>query len=184
MRRYFLNPVLGSIRTVINTVCIGAGKNPNRKNLRIRYLLTLSLLAISANLVAAPLTPGKFNLADYKGKVVYLDFWASWCGPCKLSFPYMENISHSFASRDLVVIADNLDESRASAKAFLQDASPDFPIIFDQQGVIATRFNVSDMPSTVLIGRDGKVRYVHKGFYPSKEDEYTSHILTLLNEKK
>lgn len=130
---------------------------------------------------ATTLTPSQFNLKNYKGKVVYLDFWASWCGPCRFSFPFMKYLNDTFGNQGLVVIADNLDHSRASAKAFLRKVDADFPIIFDQKGVLATRFNVRDMPTSILIGRDGKVRYIHQGFYQDKEDEYTSNVLDLIN---
>lgn len=143
--------------------------------------MLLALVASQAS-AATPLTPAQFNLKDYKGKVVYLDFWASWCGPCKFSFPYMEYLNNTFGDKGLVVIADNLDHSPANAKAFLKSVNASFPIIFDQKGILATRFKVNDMPTSVLIGRDGKVRYIHSGFYQEKEDEYTSHVLNLINE--
>ena len=151
-----------------------------------RFIFTMvvfiAVLTCTASM-AAPINPNLFNLSAYKGKVVYLDFWASWCGPCKFSFPYMENLAHRFAAQDLVVIADNLDQSSAKATAFLHQINASIPVIYDQKGVLATRFNVSDMPTSILIDRTGKVRYVHKGFYKEKEDEYTSHVIELLKEK-
>ena len=144
--------------------------------------ILLALIACDAS-AAQVITPSRFNLKDYKGKVIYLDFWASWCGPCKFSFPYMKYLNRTFGGKDFVVIADNLDHSRTSAEAFLKKANVGFPVIFDQKGVLASRFHVSDMPTSVLIGRDGKVRYIHKGFYKEKEDEYTSHVLDLINQK-
>jgi cytochrome c biogenesis protein CcmG/thiol:disulfide interchange protein DsbE len=149
-------------------------------------LLALALLVLplaGANAAPPANDPADFNLGAYKGKVVYLDFWASWCGPCKLSFPYMDNLAYAFPGKDLVVIAVNLDHSRKRADAFLQEVRTEIPVIYDPKGVLATRFDIKDMPSTVLIGKGGKVRYVHKGFYEDKEGEYTAHVSELVNEK-
>ena len=151
---------------------------------RIPFCL-LAFVTVAANAAssALPVRPDNFNLNAFKGKVVYLDFWASWCGPCKLSFPYMEQLAHSFDNRELVVIADNLDHSTAKAQAFLRSLGATIPVMYDRKGVLATRFNVSTMPTSILIDRDGKIRYVHKGFFENKESEYTSHVIELINEK-
>jgi len=146
------------------------------------YVLAFVVLVSNAVYAASSVNPDSFNLSAYRGKVVYLDFWASWCGPCKLSFPYMERLKNRFSGSGLVIIADNLDQSRANAKAFLDRTGADLPVIFDQNGILASRFNVSEMPTSVLIDRNGKVRYVDKGFFKNKEGEYTSRVLELLNE--
>lgn len=145
----------------------------------------LMLVAISGNAAYAEnsIAPTAFNLDSYKGKVVYLDFWASWCGPCRFSFPYMDRIAHMFHDEGLVVIADNLDHSKEKAEAFLRETGVSIPVIYDQNGILATRFNVSEMPTSILIDRNGETRYVHKGFFKDKEREYTSHVVKLLNEK-
>ena len=151
-----------------------------------RFIFTvLAIVSVFANTSssAAPVSPYLFDLSAYKGKVVYLDFWASWCGPCKFSFPYMERLANRYRDQDLVVITDNLDQSSEKAQTFLQQVNTTIPVIYDQKGVLATRFNVSDMPTSILIDRQGKVRYVHKGFYREKENEYTSHVIELLKEK-
>jgi len=152
----------------------------------LRYkLILLAALAITTSgaLAETPLSPGSFDLGRYKGKVVYLDFWASWCGPCKLSFPYMDQLSRQFPGRDLVIIADNLDRDSAKAESFLREVGTDIPVMFDSKGVLATRFDVGGMPTSVLIDRQGKIRYVHEGFFKSKEDEYTSHVVELIKER-
>ena len=150
----------------------------------LSVLAALIILVASTASTAAPINPNLFNLDAYRGKVVYLDFWASWCGPCKFSFPYMEQLARRFQGQGLVIITDNLDQSSARAAAFLRDVggAADIPVIYDQNGVLASRYKVSDMPTSILIDRQGKVRYVHRGFYREKEDEYTSHITALLKE--
>lgn len=189
MRRVLQRRPKGLIRTLINTVWPGhAPGRTSRIAGKLRGYLPLALILATfagSDAVAKPLSAAAFNLADYKGKVVYLDFWASWCGPCRFSFPYMENLDRIYGGHgDFVVIADDLDTSRASASAFLKSVDVNFPIIYDPKGVLATRFNVGAMPTTVLIGRDGKVRFVHKGFYESREASYTSHVEELINQKR
>jgi thiol-disulfide isomerase/thioredoxin len=125
-----------------------------------------------------------FNLAAFKGKVVYLDFWASWCGPCKLSFPYMASLEQSYPSKDFVVVTVNLDHSRKKADAFLHDVGVQIPVIFDEKGKLATKFHVEQMPTSILFDRTGKLRYVHKGFYQDKEDDYSDHVYQLVNENQ
>jgi thiol-disulfide isomerase/thioredoxin len=123
------------------------------------------------------------DLSLYKGKVVYLDFWASWCNPCRQSFPWMNQIQSIYAQKGLVVIGVNVDHDPELAKEFLQANFPQFKIVYDSGGKIAGAFNFKNMPSSFLIGRDGKIRYVHSGFFPSQERAYVSDIVTLLNEK-
>ena len=116
------------------------------------------------------------DLAKYKGKVVYLDFWASWCGPCRLSFPYMELLRSAYARKEFVVIAVNVDHSRERADAFLNQVGGNVPVVYDPKGAIAAKYHVSEMPTSVLIGRDGRVRFVHQGFFETKTPQYESHI--------
>lgn len=143
----------------------------------------LVIISVTNSCTAAPIVPYLFNIDNYKGKVVYLDFWASWCGPCKFSFPYMQGLENRYGSKGLVIFADNLDHDSARADTFLRDNGIQLPIIYDQKGVLASRYKVEDMPTSILFDRHGRIRYVHKGFYKDKESEYTSHIIKLLNEK-
>ncbi len=128
-------------------------------------------------------TAADLDLSAYRGKVVYLDFWASWCTPCRLSFPWMNEIQQSYGRSGLVVIGVNVDHDRALADEFLRASSPDFKIVYDPNGAIASQYNFRDMPTSVLIGRDGKVHFTHDGFFPAKESAYAADILTLLNQK-
>ncbi|MBU6443658.1 MAG: TlpA family protein disulfide reductase [Alphaproteobacteria bacterium] len=123
------------------------------------------------------------DLSAYKGKVVYLDFWASWCNPCRQSFPWMNDIQQTYGKDGLVVIAVNVDHDHGLAENFLQDNSANFKVVFDPDGQVAGKYDIRDMPTSVLIGRDGKVHDVHNGFYLNKEDEYREHIQKLLSQK-
>ncbi len=127
---------------------------------------------------AAPL-----DLTPYKGKVVYLDFWASWCGPCRLSFPYIEQVASAYSSHDLVVLAVNVDHSRAKADGFLNSMGIHPTVIYDPSGAIARSFHISEMPTSILIDRSGHTRFVQQGFFENKISEYQAHIETLIHER-
>ncbi len=130
-----------------------------------------------------PARAAGLDLSAYRGKVVYLDFWASWCKPCRESFPWMNDLADTYGGRGLVVIAVNVDHDRDLASEFLQQNPADFKVVYDPDGSLAGKYNVEAMPTSILIGRNGKVQFVHSGFYPRKEGEYLSHIHALLNRK-
>ncbi|MDP2226069.1 MAG: TlpA disulfide reductase family protein [Moraxellaceae bacterium] len=146
----------------------------------LRHLL-LALLSFTA-LPAVSATP-VLDLDTYKGKVVYVDFWASWCGPCRQSFPWMTAMHNKYSKDGLVVVAVNVDQEKAKADAFLREFQPAFTLIFDSKGTLTTDYKVQTMPSSYLIGRDGKPRFRHLGFHDAKRDLYEKELRDLLAEK-
>ena len=108
------------------------------------------------------------RLSALKGKLVYVDFWASWCGPCRQSFPWMNEMQAKYGAKGLQIVAINLDAKRADADAFLAQLPARFGLAFDAAGASAKRFGVKGMPTSVLIGRNGEVLMVHQGF---RDDE-------------
>jgi len=147
------------------------------------------LVAASAALGAASAFParaagpaGALDLAQYRGKVVYLDFWASWCGPCRLSFPYMQRLSASYAAKPFALIAVNVDHSKERADAFLAQFGPNIHVVYDPDGHLALKYGVREMPTSVVIDKTGRVRFTHDGFYEAQEAVYEDHIMRLLNE--
>jgi cytochrome c biogenesis protein CcmG, thiol:disulfide interchange protein DsbE len=123
------------------------------------------------------------SLAGLKGKVVYVDFWASWCGPCKQSFPFMNELQSKYRAQGLEIVAINLDAKRADADKFLTDVPAQFTLAFDAKGESARRFEVKSMPSSYLIGRDGKVVAAHKGFKDEERADLESRITQALAAK-
>lgn len=107
---------------------------------------------------------GPVSLAAFKGKFVYLDFWASWCGPCRHSFPWMGELQKRHGAAGLQVVAINVDTSRSDAQRFLTDNPANFIVAYDPSGSVARQYAIKGMPSSVLIGPDGKVLQVHAGF--------------------
>ncbi len=130
--------------------------------------------------LALPAHAQDLDLSAFKGKVVYLDFWASWCVPCRLSFPWMNQMQQIYASKGVVVVAVDVDRDRAQADEFLGQVPHAFRIVYDPSGKIARQYDFKDMPTSVLIGRDGKQHFVHSGFFPAKESEYVTHLESLI----
>ena len=122
----------------------------------------------------------ELDLSAYRGKVVYLDFWASWCVPCRLSFPWMNQLQQLYGPKGLAVVAVDVDRDRALGEEFLKQVPAAFRVVYDPSGHIARAYDFREMPTSVLIGRDGKPHFVHDGFFPDKEGEYLAHLNTLL----
>ena len=121
-----------------------------------------------------------FGIDQYEGKVVVLDFWASWCVPCKRSFPWLNAMHEKYADEGLVIVGVNLDMERADAEQFLQEYPARFTIFYDESQHLARQFEVVAMPSSYVIGRNGKVIARHMGFKVKQQDEYESVIVDAL----
>ncbi|MBL4900087.1 MAG: TlpA family protein disulfide reductase [Colwellia sp.] len=122
-------------------------------------------------------------LAKHKGEVIYLDFWASWCGPCRKSFPWMNKIEAKYKQQGFSVISINLDANKDLAAKFLKETPASFTVIYDPKGKIAKHFKIQGMPSSMLIGRDGKIKSRHTGFFTKKISQYQQEIEQLLLSK-
>jgi thiol-disulfide isomerase/thioredoxin len=134
---------------------------------------TLAQLSPSGN--------GSLDLDALKGRVVYLDFWASWCGPCRQSFPWMKEVQQRFADKGLVVVAVNLDKDRSLADSFIREFRPQFPVLYDKEGKLAQQYKITAMPYSMIIDREGKARYLHSGFSSEERQKLNSEIQQLLN---
>jgi cytochrome c biogenesis protein CcmG/thiol:disulfide interchange protein DsbE len=121
-------------------------------------------------------------LPALKGKVILLDFWASWCGPCRQSFPWMGELQKRYGGANFVVVAVNLDQDRNLADQFLAATPAGFRVEYDPQGVLASRFDVTSMPTSVLIDRNGQVRERHKGFRQAQLEARELSLSKLLKE--
>ena len=139
-------------------------------------IATILLLTCS---VAVP-AKDALDLSQYRGKVVLLDFWASWCVPCRRSFPWMNEMQDRYAGSGLVIIAVNMDAEAGEATAFLDEYPANFKIINDPDGDITRSYDVIAMPSSYVIGRDGNLLDTHLGFKVKKQGEYESVLLTAL----
>jgi thiol-disulfide isomerase/thioredoxin len=122
------------------------------------------------------------NLQELKGKVVYMDFWASWCPPCIKSFPFLNELENQLKEQGLQVIGVNLDEKVADAQAFLDSHPVDFSIVADPSKQCAKSFEVMAMPTSYLIDRKGNIRHIHRGFRSGETEELRALISQLLIE--
>jgi thiol-disulfide isomerase/thioredoxin len=125
---------------------------------------------------------GTISLTDLKGKVVYLDFWASWCGPCAYSLPQLERLRIHFRGRGFEVIAINLDQDKRAARRFLSSKAITYPILIDPDKQTPVTYAVQGMPTAYLLDRDGNIRHVHTGFRKGDSDKISVLIEQLLNE--
>lgn len=111
-----------------------------------------------------PTQSGNIDLAQHRNQVVYLDFWASWCIPCRKSFPWMNEMIKRYGKQGLTIVAVNLDKEKDAAEAFLKELPANFTIAFDPDGKVADRYEVQGMPSSYIIDRQGRIVAVHLGF--------------------
>lgn len=122
------------------------------------------------------------DFGRYKGKVLLVDFWATWCGPCQKSMPFLNQLRNELQAEGFEIIAINVDEDSDEARRFLQTRSVDYPILFDPQGKCPSAFGVKAMPSSFFVDKTGKVRKIHLGFRETDQSEIRDQIAKLLAE--
>jgi cytochrome c biogenesis protein CcmG/thiol:disulfide interchange protein DsbE len=147
--------------------------------LRRTGLMLLLVSVVSSNTTAA----ADFDLQEFRGKVIVLDFWASWCVPCRRSFPWMNSMQEKYGDEGLVIIGVNLDAVDADAQAFLQETPAEFRIVSDPQGTLAREHDVIAMPTSYIFDRDGKLVTRHLGFKVKRQEEYEALLVETLNRK-
>jgi peroxiredoxin len=122
------------------------------------------------------------SLAQYKGQVVMLNFWASWCGPCRQEMPLLESIYKKYSRLGFTLIGVNVEPDSNAANEWLKQTPVSFPILYDKESKVSRMYDVAGMPSTVIIDRTGKVRMLHRGYKPGDENEYLDSVRTLVRE--
>lgn len=131
-----------------------------------------------------PGADGEVKLASLQGKVVYVDFWASWCGPCRQSFPWMNEMQAKYGARGLQIVGVNVDATSDEARKFLATTPAKFTIAFDPKGATPRQYGIKGMPSSVLVGADGKVIAEHTGFRDSDRAALEAQIVAALGAAK
>jgi cytochrome c biogenesis protein CcmG/thiol:disulfide interchange protein DsbE len=146
-------------------------------------MLRCILVGFGLVLFAPTWAASPFDISTFRGRVVYLDFWASWCGPCRQSFPWMQTLKNTYEDQGLTIVAVNLDADRVDAEKFLNQFKPTFDVRYDPDGKLAEVYTVKSMPSSVLIDRHGVTRFTHMGFRPVDGAVYEAQLRELLAEK-
>jgi thiol-disulfide isomerase/thioredoxin len=124
----------------------------------------------------------KVDLRALRGKVVLVDFWASWCGPCRREMPVLESLHRKYADQGLVIVGINIDNNPKKMNKFLKSTPVSFRIVHDPKVEVAARYEPSTMPSSYFIGRDGKLRHVHEGFREGDKEALEARVKALLSE--
>ena len=156
-----------------------------------KVLISIIFVIFSFSTAAAQKAPdfslngdkGMITLSEYKNQVVYLDFWASWCKPCRKSFGFMNNMQERYAKKGLKIIAINLDEDKSAATGFLKKHPANFTIAYDPDGKSPGEYNLSVMPTSYLIDTQGNVIFRHKGFKETQTASLEKVIVQTLNKK-
>jgi cytochrome c biogenesis protein CcmG, thiol:disulfide interchange protein DsbE len=142
-----------------------------------------SLVGRPAPAIRLPTADGSLlSWSDFRGQVVLVDFWASWCAPCRQSFPELNRLSAEFRARGFRVVAVNVDGQRKDADAFLAGRPRTIDVVFDPAGVSPKAFALQGMPASFLIGRDGNIRFEHVGYNDKVLAAYRREIAQLLAE--
>jgi len=124
---------------------------------------------------------GELSLESFRGQVVYVDFWASWCGPCRQSFPWMNEMEAKYKDKGLAVVGVSLDRFKNDALRFLDEVPADFTIAYDPEGALVKVFGVRGMPSAYVINRQGEVVSSHVGFNQTNKAQYEQSLVDALS---
>jgi thiol-disulfide isomerase/thioredoxin len=158
----------------------------------LRTLLLVALVSLPA-LAVTPAGPapqfkldsmaGKpVSLDQYKGQVVMINFWASWCGPCRTEMPILEKLHAKYKPMGFTMIGVNVEPDSSLAANWLKTTPVTFPILFDTKSEVSKLYSVAGMPNTVIIDRKGNLRWLHRGYKPGDENEYLDQIRALVRE--
>jgi len=127
-------------------------------------------------------TGENMRLSEYRGDVVMINFWATWCGPCRQEMPLLDELYSRYQRVGFNLLGVNIDDDSGRAMDMIEDLGVNFPVLFDARKEVSKLYDVEAMPVTVIVDRDGTVRYVHHGYKPGYEDMYLDQIRSLLRE--
>ena len=153
----------------------------------------LSLLALSPanaasvsgpapNFTLKSMSGKNMKLSEMTGNVVLINFWASWCGPCRQEMPLLNDLHNKYEPLGFTVLGVNVEEQSEAARGFINDYPVDFPVLLDSKNQVSKLYNVVAMPTTVVVDRDGNMRFLHKGYKPGDEEEYRNMVKKLIRE--
>jgi peroxiredoxin len=158
-----------------------------------RFILALLLIAAPLALAVTATGPAadftlksssgqNIRLSEYRGQVVLINFWASWCGPCRQEMPQLDAIHEKYTDLGFTVFGVNVEQDRDMADKVLRDIPVSFPILFDDNNQVSQLYDVDAMPVTVLVDRNGDIRFMHRGYKPGYEQKYEQQVRALVKE--
>ncbi len=127
-------------------------------------------------------TGDNIRLSEFRGDVVMINFWATWCGPCRQEMPLLDELYNRYERVGFNLLGVNIDDDSSRAMRMVEELGVDFPVLFDARKEVSKLYEVEAMPVTVIVDRQGTVRFVHHGYKPGYEDKYLDQIRTLLRE--
>ncbi len=153
-------------------------------------VLVLFTTAVTATTAQAPApdftlksnSGENIRLSELRGEVVLINFWASWCGPCRQEMPILSELHDKYKTMGFTVLGVNVEENSSAARKLLKDMPVSFPVLFDNDSSVSKQYDVAAMPSTVLVDRNGNMRYLHRGYKPGLEDTYVEQVRNLIKE--
>lgn len=155
----------------------------------ILVIFTVSTLAASSlegqaapDFVLRSATGENLRLSEYRGDVVLINFWATWCGPCRQEMPLLDDLYGRYERVGFNLLGVNIDEDSRRAMQMVQELGVNFPVLFDENKAVSKLYEVEAMPVTILVDREGIVRHVHHGYKPGYEEKYLTEIRSLLRE--
>jgi peroxiredoxin len=156
--------------------------------------MILAALLLSAN-ATATIVEGKapdftlksakgsnLKLSEHRGEVVMINFWASWCAPCREEMPILNDMYLRYRDMGFTLLGVNVEEDSSAAKKMIQDLKVVFPVLYDTSNDVSKLYSVEAMPSTILVDRDGNMRYLHRGYLPGYEEDYERQVRELMRE--
>ena len=170
-----ITSLLGALAAMLSTAVIAEGSGRS-------VVVNPPVPAPDWTLPAIQNAEGNLSMSDFRGKITYVDFWASWCGPCRLSLPALNSLNEQFAEAPVQVLAISIDVVEEDAWDFLKRYSVDYPVVIDTEGDIARMFAVDGMPSGYLLDAKGRVREIHIGFKRGDELKLAESIKKMLAE--
>ncbi len=155
----------------------------------ILVIFTVSTLAdsslegqVAPDFVLRSATGENLRLSEYRGDVVLINFWATWCGPCRQEMPLLDDLYGRYQRVGFNLLGVNIDEDSRRAMQMVQELGVNFPVLFDENKEVSKLYEVEAMPVTILVDREGIVRHVHHGYKPGYEEKYLTEIRSLLRE--
>ena len=164
---------------------------PFSRGLRLLAVCAALATGAASTAVAADTAPDftlksrdgtNLRLSELRGQVVMINFWASWCGPCRQEMPLLDALFEQYEPLGFTLLGVNVEQDTADAERLLKDAPVSFPVLYDPDNSVTKAYDVVAMPSTILVDRDGNMRFVHHGYKPGYEDDYQAQIRELIKE--